>query len=531
MNNCIFEHELSIPWPFHTIAEAAKLRADKTPSDIAIYTQEHGSLNYGKIWRQSLACADYLNSLGLKPGDVISFQLPNWHEAAIINIAASILGVVINPIVPIYRGKELIYMLKEAKSKCIFIPESFRNYNYEELIVSSKAELSDLKNVIVLRPENKEDTFQNILNRDVGQLNYDYSPNINDKKLLLFTSGTTGKPKGVYHSHYSLFWAMQNCADFWSLNEHDLMFMPSPVTHITGYTFGLELPFSHRVPSALMVQWKADEAVQWINKIGATVCVGATPFLQELTDICKTNPDQQVSLRLFACGGAAVAPNIIYDANTYLGKCKAVRVYGSSETPIVTLGFTEPQDNKLAATTDGQVFRYIVKVVNDENELLPFNVEGEILVKGKSMMLGYMSEDDTTAAIDYEGYFETGDLGYLTQDKAIVITGRKKDLIIRGGENISAKEIEDVLILDPDIREVAVIAIPHQRLVETVGVYVVADKPIDLTYISALCAKAELAKQKYPQYIACVNELPKTASGKVQKHILREMIKEQKITI
>jgi acyl-CoA synthetase len=531
MKDCIFEHDLSVPWPFNTIAQAAKLRADKTPFDVAIYTEEHGSLNYGKIWNQSLACADYLHSLGLKQGDVISFQLPNWHEAAIINIGASLLGLIVNPIVPIYRGKELICMLKEAKSKCIFIPETFRSYNYEQLIESSREELTDLKDVMIIRPNSHEDTFSKIINRVIDKCDYSYTANINDKKLLLFTSGTTGRPKGVYHSHYSLFWAMQNCVDFWSMNEHDLMFMPSPITHITGYTFGLELPFSHKIPSAMMAIWKADQAVEWINKIGASICVGATPFLQELTEICKADPEQKISLRLFACGGAAVAPYIIYDANLYLGKCKAVRVYGSSETPIVTLGFTEPQDKNLAATTDGNIFRYSVKIVDEDNNQLSFNEEGEILVKGKSMMLGYSSKEDTDASIDNEGYFKTGDLGFVTPDNAVVITGRKKDLIIRGGENISAKEIEDVLILDPKIKEIAVISIPHQRLVETVCAYIVADEPIELSYVSTLCTRAELAKQKHPQHIECVTELPKTPSGKVQKHILRDMIKKQNIKI
>lgn len=523
-NKKILNPKHPVPWAFNTIAQAACLRAKQTPDDIAHYFEHGVSVSYAKAWRDTQALAVSLKSMGLVPGDVVSFQLPNWYEAVLINLAAACLGLVVNAIVPIYRGRELKFMLNKANTKALFIPDSFRNFSHSDLIDTLKPDLPALEHVVLVRPNRAvSNDFAELLKKDA-----DIEPldaNIDDIKLLLFTSGTTGEPKGVMHSHRSLAWAIQNCCDFWSVTEADLMFMPSPVTHITGYTFGMELPYFNHTPSALMEQWQVTSACEWIDNIGATLCVGATPFLQELTEAAMEGHYSLASLRLFACGGAVVPPEIIYRANKMLPACLSVRVYGSSEVPIITLGFVLPEQIELAANTDGEVFRYQVKIVKDDGTLAAMGEEGEIFAKGAAMMCGYMDPFHQQSACDELGYFKTGDLGHLTLDKAIVISGRKKDLIIRGGENISAREIEEVLNTYTGIREVAVVAMPHKRLGETICAYLVTDgQQISLQQVCDFCAQVGLSKQKWPQHIESISSLPKTPSGKVQKYLLRQQI-------
>jgi acyl-CoA synthetase (AMP-forming)/AMP-acid ligase II len=537
MTNETIHHTTAVkspwPWPFQTIAQAAQYRAQHTPGKIALYhessdNKEIVGATYFQIWQESQALASKLAQMGLSKGDVISIQLPNWYEAVLINLAASCIGAVVNPIVPIYRGKELKYMLQKAASKVFFVPEVFRNFDYPALAAELHAELPDLEHVIVVRGSLDHDIhFSNLV---AEQANFEpISSDPDALKLLLFTSGTTGLPKGVMHSHRSIAWAIQNCCDYWSMTEGDLMFMPSPVTHITGYTFGLELPFFNGTPSALMEIWRVDRAAQYINQVQATVSVGATPFLQELTQYANQENDPLASLRLFACGGAVVPPDVIYRANEALQSCLAVRVYGSSETPIVTLGFTLPEQIEHAAHTDGAIFRYQVRIVDDEGNVLGQGEEGEILAKGPAMMLGYQETSDQANACDQDGYFKTGDLGYIDQENALVISGRKKDLIIRGGENISAREIEDVLICMPEVNEVAIVAAPHARLGESVCAYIVATagSELSLANLTQACKAADLSKQKWPESYVLVDEIPKTASGKVQKFLLKQKLQTQ----
>jgi non-ribosomal peptide synthetase component E (peptide arylation enzyme) len=252
--------------------------------------------------------------------------------------------------------------------------------------------------------------------------------------------------------------------------------------------------------------------------------VAATPFLVELAAAARESGKGLPSFRFFACGGAAVPNELIPAANAAFENCHAFRVFGASEVPLVSFGW--PHDEHLAATTDGQIVDYQVRIVDDQDRDLADGEEGEILACGPGMMLGYADQQQTAEAITSDGFFRTGDLGVRTANGAITITGRKKDLIIRGGENISAKEIEDVLHLHPGVKEAAVVAMPHERLGEGICAYVIAEgdapSPADL---AAHVAASGLAKQKTPEHFEFVADLPRTASGKVRKDQLRADIK------
>lgn len=273
-----------------------------------------------------------------------------------------------------------------------------------------------------------------------------------------------------------------------------------------------------------MESWDAQTAIALIERHELVGTVAATPFLVELADAARHAGRALPSFRFFACGGAAVPNDLIPAARQAFAACQPFRVFGASEVPLVTFGW--PHDAHLAATTDGEIVDYDVRIVDAEEGPLPDGQEGEILARGPGMMLGYADEQQTRDALTADGFFRTGDLGIRTPEGAIVVTGRKKDLIIRGGENISAKEIEDVLHMHPSVAEASVVAMPHDRLGEGICAYIVvadtAPSPADL---AAHVAASGLARQKIPERFEFVEDFPRTASGKIRKDLLREDIK------
>jgi acyl-CoA synthetase (AMP-forming)/AMP-acid ligase II len=313
---------------------------------------------------------------------------------------------------------------------------------------------------------------------------------------------------------------------FWGIHDRDVVLMPSPVTHITGYLYALEIAFAAGVKVVFMERWNASEAVALIARHGVSFSVGATPFLKELIAEVERGAMALPSLRLFMSGGAPVPPEVIYRASHALPGCMAFRVYGSTEAPTVTLGIQSRADAELGATTDGKVVNHEVRLADALTGAIVRDAEGEICTRGPEMMLGYTHWAHTQEAFDADGYFHTGDLGYFVRGDYLCVSGRRKDLIIRGGENLSPKEIEDVLHQHPAIKEAAVVAMPHERLGEGVCAFVVPqrERSVDVQTLAAWLERAGLAKQKFPERVELIDDLPRTASGKVQKNVLRERI-------
>jgi acyl-CoA synthetase (AMP-forming)/AMP-acid ligase II len=516
-------YRVSGAWADRTLAAWARTHAENEP-DATIFLGEATPATYASLFMDAEALAVSLHDLGLRPGDVISFQTPNWVEAAVINLAAALSGLVINPIVIIYRDSEVRHMLADSGSRLLFIPESFRGYDFAAMIDRLRPDHPALEHVVLVRGASGL-TYDALVAAGRGR-SFD-APLVDPDtvKMLLYTSGTTGSPKGVLHSHNSLARALTACTRHWAITPGEAMLMPSPVTHVSGYANGLELPFVSGTRTVLMESWDAEAALALIERYQIVGTVAATPFLQELAVKAMAAGTDLPSFRFFACGGAAVPPEIVRNANEALAQSPAFRVYGSSEVPLVTLGY--PDDAELAATTDGAIVDYEVRFVDDEGRDVPLGAEGEIIARGPSMFMGYADEGQTREAITDDGYFRTGDIGRLTPEGALLITGRKKDLIIRGGENISAKEIEDVLHLHPAVVEAAVVSMPHERLGEGVCAFIIAEgEPPSFAEISAFIGEQGLAKQKRPERIEYVDSLPRTASGKVRKDLLRERIKE-----
>jgi len=516
-----------------TMADMAVARAEAEPDAIAIYLESGDHITFASILDEATRLASALQGLGLVAGDVVSFQLPNWREAVALDIAASLLGLVLNPVIPIYRDRELAFILDDAGARALFIPDVFRNCDYPEMIRRLRTELPALEHVVVVNGERRHDDMLDyrslVANADASALvRADVDPD--DVKIIMYTSGTTGRAKAVRHSHNTLTRALDNTSEAWEFSAADTMLMPSPVTHITGFANGIEMPFFTDIKSAFMERWDVNLAIDYIQRVGATLCISATPFLQELVQRAGELGLALPTLRLFACGGASVPPTLIRATHRTLANCRAFRVYGSTEVPLVTVGFLKPEDEDLAAETDGRFFNWEVKIIDEEGNELPLGRDGEIVVRGPAMMIGYGDPEQTREAFTADGFFLTGDIGHLTAQDAVVITDRKKDIIIRGGENLSAREIEDVLYGHPCIQEVAVVAMPHERLGEGVCACVVLAPGcdgLDLQRLKPFLEDNRLAKQKWPERLEVHDDLPKTASGKVRKEVLRNGLKER----
>lgn len=514
-------------WRERTVAMDALDRAFADP-DGAVFVGEDGPWTYASVMSDAEALAASLYDLGLRSGDVLSFQLPNWPETAVINLAACRLGLVCCPLVPIYRDNDLSFMLRDSRSRVLFIPGTFRGFSYTEMLERLKPSLPDLHIVTVRSRAPGMSDFRDLAAAGAGR-SIDW-PEVSPRspKLLLYTSGTTGLPKAVLHDHNTLARAISVSADRWRVREGDAVFMPSPVTHATGYSNALELPFMAGTRCLLMERWDSGAAVTLIDTYEATVTVGATPFLKELTASALAAASDLPSLRVFACGGASVPETVIDAANTAFRQKPAFRVYGSTEAPYITLGFAGSDPARRGATTDGAVVDYEVRVLDDTGADLPRGSEGEIAVRGPSLFRGYMREEDNQGSFTPDGFFLTGDIGIYREDGAILITDRKKDLIIRGGENISAREIEHYLHRHPAVFEASVVAMPHARLGEGVCAYVIAEEgqALSLPDLADFLLAERLAPQKVPERLEILMDFPRTPSGKVRKNVLRQMALE-----
>jgi acyl-CoA synthetase (AMP-forming)/AMP-acid ligase II len=509
-------------WLGKTLGTLAYEAADRDP-DAIVFLGDPVAPTYATLAADAEALAVSLIDLGLRPGDVVSFQTPNWFEAARL-MTAAMAGFVINPIVIIYRDAEVRQMLADCGAKAFFYAESFRGVDFAAMMERLAPDLPALTHAIPVRGSGNTG-YEALVAAGRGR-RLDV-PRVDPRavKMVLYTSGTTGRPKGVLHSHDTLARAVLVCVRHWGIRPGDALLMPSPVTHVSGFANGLEMPFLAGTRTALMEAWNAIEALAIIERHQVRGTVAATPFLQELLLRAREAGTALSSLHFFACGGAAIPAEIVRGANAQFGRPVAFRVFGSSEVPLVTLGY--PRDAERAAATDGEVIDYEVKVIDDDGHTLPPGAEGEILARGPAMFMGYADEGQTREAIDDEGYFRTGDIGTVAADGTLLVTGRKKDLIIRGGENISAKEIEDVLHRHPTVAEASVVAMPHARLGEGVCAFVIA-KPgaaPDFATLVGFVAQSGLAPQKRPERIEFVADLPRTASGKIRKDVLRDTIR------
>jgi acyl-CoA synthetase (AMP-forming)/AMP-acid ligase II len=508
-------------WVRRTLADDLRVAAELTPEREVLVDGAH-RVDCAQLSGQASAVAQSMSSR-MPVGSVVSFMLPNWHEAAVIYLGATLAGMVVNPILPSLRDRELTFILDDADSRMIFVPERFRGHDYAAMAARVAATLRTPPEVVVVRGHQDEHTaYPTLLEpaprpASLPQLDPDAV------RMVLYTSGTTGRPKGVLHSHNSVHALICQLRDNWRIEPGDRFLVPSPIAHIGGSIYAFECPLLLGTTAVLMDQWDPDAAIGLMTAQHCTHMAGATPFLEQLLKAADTAGTRLPDLKVFICGGASVSPSLIRRAADFFDNATVTRVYGSTEVPVTTVGSLRPGDGDHAADTDG-------RPGVAEIRLAPHGAaaegSGEICARGPQMLVGYLRAEDEAECFDDDGFFRTGDLARWVDDEYLVVTGRAKDIIIRNGENISPKEIEDVLAAHPGIAELAVVGLPDARTGERACAVIVptAATTPDVADLRDTLAASGIARFKAPEQVVIWDALPKNDAGKVLKHQIRAVL-------
>lgn len=507
-------------WLDTTIGDAAAMLAAQEPDRVLVIDGEI-RLTAGDLYQSARRLADAMRKRGICRGDVVSFMLPNWHEACVVYLATALIGAVSHPLVTNFRNAELLFMLSDCKSKAIFVPAEFRRVDYRRMMAEVGGQMEGPPLVVVLRGDPGDGIGYDQLIAE-GRPDATFEPvDPGAVRMILYTSGTTGRPKGVLHTHNTINADIVQLHRFWNRGGDARYLVASPISHIGGSLYAFEMPLLFRTSAVLMDMWDGAAAATLIEREQCSHMAGATPFLQHLLTSCRASGARLPSLRIFICGGASVPPSLIREATEWFSNCVATRVYGSTEVPTITLGSIDAGDTDHAAETDGKIgaARVIIPAADAEGV-------GELLAKAPQMLVGYYNIEDEAAAFDEAGYFRMGDLGRIVDEDYLVITGRQKDIIIRNGENISPKEIEDLLTLHPDVAEVSVIGLPSEKTGEMACAVVLpagSARPTCADF-AAFLTDFGIAKLKFPEHVVFRSDLPRNATGKVLKHVLRDEI-------
>ena len=474
-----------------------------------------------------------LSKLGVGHNDIVACQLPNWWQFTVTYLACSRLGAVMNPLMHIFRERELSFMLKHGEAKVLIIPQSFRGFDYEKMVHDLKPSLPDLKHVVVVNGTG-ENSFDVLLSgpewekdKQVKAILTQHRPGPDDVTQLIYTSGTTGEPKGVMHTANTVMANIIPYAERLHLNADDVVLMASPMAHQTGFMYGLMMPIMLKSSAVLLDVWEPLRAIDLIRSEGASFTMASTPFLTDLAKNVEESGQAVPTLRTFLCAGAPIPGPLVEQARSVLGT-KIVSAWGMTENGAVTLIELNDPDER-AFTTDGLPLPGVeLKVVGDDGVALPSGEAGKLYVRSCSNFGGYLKRAHLNGT-DADGWFDTGDLARLDTQGYVRITGRSKDVIIRGGENIPVVEIESLLYRHPAIAMAAIVSYPDERLGERACAVVVLkpNQTLDLPSLVDYLKSQKVAVQYIPEKLVIRDAMPATPSGKIQKFKLREILREQ----
>lgn len=522
-------------WRNRTTSDFLDEAAASTP-DKPAFIDSRTQVRFAELKQQVDRCALGLLELGIEPGDVISFQLPNWIEWVVVHYAATRIGAISNPLIPIYSEREVGVMVGLAKSRLIVVPQQFRGFDYPGMVEGLRGDCPALEHVLVVDGPSGPTSWEEFMatpweeRRDPAELD-DVRPDPNAVTLLIFTSGTTGEPKGVMHTHNTVVAANDALPERLGITADSVFHMASTLAHLTGFLYGARLSVQNGATCVLQDVWDADTFVELVERHGITYTSAATPFLHDLVNAPGLDQRDLASLVRFCCMGAPLPRVLVRQARDVLPDLAVLGGWGQTEEGLVTLGIPgDPEDEVI--DTDGSPFPGMeIRVVGFDGAPLPPGEEGALQVRGPFVFVGYAERLEMTRALFREApdgdWFDTGDLAHIDADGYLRISGRTKDVIIRGGENIPVSYVENVLYEHPDVDTVAVVAIPDPRLQERACACLVlkAGAP-ELTFgaMQEFLAAKGVAKQYWPEKLVLLDDFPKTPSGKIQKFQLREAV-------
>ena len=473
-----------------------------------------------------------LSRLGVVRNDVVALQLPNWWEFTLTYLACSRIGAVLNPLMHIFRERELSFMLKHGEAKVAIVPKLFRGFDHEQMLEGLSSGLPEPDAGGRGRWQRTEQLRNAAERAPVGTgagcppILTDHRPGPDDVTQLIYTSGTTGEPKGVMHTANTVMANIIPYAERLHLGSSDVVLMASPMAHQTGFMYGLMMPIMLRASVVLQDVWDPKKAIELIRSEGVSFTMASTPFLSDLAKNVAEGNVRVPTLRTFLCAGAPIPRPLVEQARKVLGT-KIVSAWGMTENGAVTL-IKLDDDDELAFTTDGCALPGVeVKVVDVDGTTMPFGQVGKLLVRSCSNFGGYLHRPQLNDT-DAQGWFDTGDLAHMDERGYIRISGRSKDVIIRGAENIPVFEIEALLYRHPAVAEVAIVAYPDDRLGER-ACAVVVPKPgqsIDFASMVEFLKAQKIALQYIPERLIVRDAMPATPSGKIQKFKLRDMVRD-----
>jgi acyl-CoA synthetase len=492
----------------------------------------------GEVYDDALRVAGGLRALGLGPGDVVAFQLPNWVEAAITFYACAMLGVTLVPIVHFYGPKEVGFILRQSRARAVIIVSRYGKRDYLAELATVRDGLADLEHVIVVGDVRDLGDHRDLgeTGSETGLLAFEElrraepidgpAPVDPDTAALIaYTSGTTADPKGVVHTHRTIGCEVRQLSGHQAMRDRPSL-VGAPVGHAIGMLGGLMCPLVGGKPLFLIDGWDPPTVLRAMVEEQIAAGSGSTYFFTSLLDCPGFGPEHVELMRYIGLGGSPI-PNAVAERADELG-ISLVRAYGCTEHPSVTGSeHTAPREKRIH--TDGCPMEWVeIRTVDEDGRDVGVGEPGEILTRGPDRFAGYTDPALSATAIDADGWFSTGDVGVIDAEGYLTITDRVKDIIIRGGENVSAAEVEQLLAHMKGVAEVAVVAAPDERLGEHGCAFFRMQPdsaPPDLEAVRSHLEASGLARQKWPEELRVVEELPRTPSGKVQKFVLRDQLR------
>lgn len=509
--------------------------AARTPDKIAVADRKT-RYSYRQLVDLSDRVALGFLELGVRPGDVVSVQLPNWNEFAIIAVALERIGGIINAISSIMREREVSGMLALARSRVLVVPDVFKGFDHARMAVKLRTGSPDLKHVVVVGeavPESCirwDDFVDTAWEKKVGKRCLRFlRPDPNAVVMLAFTSGTTGEPKGVLHTHNTLVAMVDSSIRRQKLRSDEVVHTAATVGHAIGYYWGVRMPLQVGGTAVYQDAWDASEAVRLFEAERVTYTIGSTVMFADLLEVSDLAARDVSSLLLSVCGGANIPPSVAAEVVKRLPG-RLCPVWGMTENGICTATDESSPIEKVVSTDGSPQPEVELRIVDAEGRDLPRGREGVLLTRGPFNFVGYIQGREFTSRFFREDeWFDTGDLAYLDKDGYLRITGRMKDVIVRGGENVPVKEIEDILVQHPKIREVAIVAMVDERLGEKACACIVPrhGQHVDLAELKEFLASQKVARQFWPERVELYGELPRTPSGKIQKFALRANVAQR----
>lgn len=510
--------------PIDYLDEHARLQGDR---DAVI--DETSRCTWSELKAVSDATASGFVELGLQPGDFVAVQLPNIREFAEVYYGVQRAGLYALTIMSIYRDKDVEFMLRKCRARAYVIPDRHRGHDFVAMAARLLERVPTLEHVIVIGEPGPGMLGLEVLTGTTPQPDVLAArrPDPDGLSRVSFTSGTTGRPKGVTHTHNTDLLAPRLTAEALGLGSTTPIWMPSPLAHITGLAFGLYQSVLCGAPLVLQDRWDPAVALEMIERERIVFTVSATPFIQGILDHPDLAQRDVSSFRYFVSGGAPIPAELVQRLRDETG-CLLLRVFGQSEAPLHTLNHPEDPWEKLYST-DGRAFDgCAVRIVDLERKHeLPVGEVGEYSTRGPHVFLGYYDEPELSAeALDADGWYYSGDLCRMDEDGHVIYVDRIKDIINRGGVKISSLEIEQSVMSHPAVSRAAVVAMPDELLGERACAFIILEpgQQVTLADLQQHLDAQRVTRQKWPERIEIVDEFPQTSTGKIQKAKLAELL-------